>query len=166
MPVGLNKHQGKNCLSLYTVLPTLPLICPCTHTEKYFMWKRGNSPKRERCLRAHIWISRLGCIWLPRPDLPAICTSVVIYIKLFGVCQGASHGAWKCCLLVKDLSASPEAVLLQHCKCQGCRGSPPGCSLLWDTDLWEVLAKEIEAEKRTEEVGAGWSSPISLVPGK
>ena len=50
------KHQGKSWLGLYTVLPTLLLVCTYSHTERNISCeKEAMAPKEKGAWGAHVF---------------------------------------------------------------------------------------------------------------
>lgn len=140
-----------------------PPLCWPAHTNpqrNISCEQEAMAPKWERHLGStHIWISRVHSSPLAGL-LCSLCTRAVIPIKTFGVCKGLSVRSMnhaKSCLLVRgwpaELHQGSEGALL--------------CSLWFEMLIREVSNSELaEADRRTEDVGAGCSSPLFHYPMK
>lgn len=128
-----------------------------THKEIFHVSKR-QWPQNEKGIWGAHTFEFPGCIFSPG------------WTSLYSVHQGSDphkaiwslqrficekHEAWK------KLPVSKRLV----CRIvSGLRGSPPGQFLVWDADLSN--SELAEADRRTEDVGAGCSSPLFHYPMK
>lgn len=131
-----------------------------THKEIFHVSKR-QWPQNEKGIWGAHTFEFPGCILLPWLDFSVVCAPGQWFpIKPFGVCKGLSVRSMnhaKSCLLVRgwpaELHQGSEGALL--------------CSLWFEMLIREVSNSELaEADRRTEDVGAGCSSPLFHYPMK